>query len=239
LGLASHICLARPKIINPVYNPGMVAHSSPIIIGIAGGSGSGKTTVSNVILREVGANRIAYIPHDAYYRDLSQLSPLQRAEINFDHPDSLDTALMIEHIKRLKAWEPVELPIYDFTTHSRTNRTSHVEPQGIILVEGILIFSEAELRRLFNVKIFVDTDADIRFIRRLKRDISERGRSTESVIHQYLETVRPMHLEFVEPSKRYADIIIPEGGQNAVALDMIIARIEALLSLGSSLPSVP
>lgn len=208
---------------------------APIIIGIAGGSGSGKTTVANVILQSVGAHRIAYIPHDAYYYDLQQLPPAQRTLVNFDHPDSLDTALMIEHIRQLKNWQPVEIPFYDFTTHSRTTRTLHVEPQGVILVEGILIFAEAELRKLFDVKIFVDTDADIRFIRRLKRDITERGRSTETVIRQYLETVRPMHLEFVEPSKRYADVIIPEGGKNTVAMDMVIARIETLLSTEGSI----
>ncbi len=213
----------------------MVPPPSPIVIGIAGGSGSGKTTVANVILQKVGTRRIAYIPHDAYYHDLQQLPPAQRALVNFDHPDSLDTPLMVEHIKQLKAWQPVEIPIYDFTTDSRTNRTIHMEPQLVILVEGILIFAEPELRKLFDVKIFVDTDADIRFIRRLKRDITERGRSTESVIRQYLETVRPMHMDFVEPSKRYADIIIPEGGMNTVAMDMVIARIESLLSAEGSL----
>lgn len=153
-----------------------------------------------------------------------------RGEVNFDHPDSLDTELLINHIKQLKENIAVELPVYDFRTHSRTKNTLHVEPQPIILVEGILIFTEPELRKLFDVKIFVDTDADIRFIRRLKRDIAERGRSTDSVIDQYLATVRPMHMEFVEPSKRYADVIIPEGGFNLVALDMIVARIRALLA---------
>ena len=207
----------------------MFGPPTPIIIGIAGGSGSGKTTVANVILQQVGAHRIAYIPHDAYYHDLTELPPAQRAQVNFDHPDSLDTLLMTHHIQQLKAWQPVEIPVYDFTTHSRTSRTIHIEPQRVILVEGILIFAEPELRKLFDVKIFVDTDPDIRFIRRLKRDITERGRSTETVIRQYLETVRPMHLEFVEPSKRYADVIIPEGGLNTVAMDMVIARIEALL----------
>jgi uridine kinase len=213
----------------------MFGPPTPIIIGIAGGSGSGKTTVANVILQQVGAHRIAYIPHDAYYHDLSELPPAQRAQVNFDHPDSLDTLLMTHHIQQLKAWQPVEIPVYDFTTHSRTSRTIHIEPQRVILVEGILIFAEPELRKLFDVKIFVDTDADIRFIRRLKRDITERGRSTETVIRQYLETVRPMHLEFVEPSKRYADVIIPEGGLNTVAMDMVIARIEALLNAEGSI----
>jgi len=169
------------------------------------------------------------LPHDAYYKDLSELAPSQRASINFDHPDSLDTGLLIAHIKQLRNYQHIDLPIYDFKTHSRTSQSIHIDPQPVILVEGILIFTEAELRKLFDIKIFVDTDPDIRFIRRLQRDITERGRSTESVVNQYLNTVRPMHLEFVEPSKRYADVIIPEGGLNAVAMDLVVARIEALL----------
>ncbi len=202
----------------------------PLVIAIAGGSGSGKTTVANSILNRVGPLRIAYLPHDAYYRDLSHLPEVQRREVNFDHPNSLESDLMLQHIMQLKRWEPVDLPIYDFTIHTRTDRTLRVEPRPVILVEGILIFAEPELRNVFDVKIFVDTDADLRFIRRLQRDLIERGRSTENVISQYLSTVRPMHMEFVEPSKRYADVIIPEGGFNAVALDMVIARIEALLA---------
>jgi uridine kinase len=202
----------------------------PIVIGIAGGSGSGKTTVANVILRRVGADRIAYLPHDAYYRELNHLPYARRVEVNFDHPDSLESELMTQHIIQLKAWQPIDLPVYDFTTHSRTSQTIRVEPQRVILVEGILIFAEKELRELFDVKIFVDTDPDIRLIRRLQRDITERGRTTDTVINQYLRTVRPMHLEFVEPSKRYADVIIPEGGFNEVAMGMVTTRIEALLS---------
>ena len=202
----------------------------PLVIAIAGGSGSGKTTVANSILNRVGPLRIAYLPHDAYYRDLSHLPEVQRREVNFDHPNSLESDLMMQHIMQLKRREPVDLPIYDFTIHTRTDRTLRVEPRPVILVEGILIFAEPELRKVFDVKIFVDTDADLRFIRRLQRDLIERGRSTENVISQYLSTVRPMHMDFVEPSKRYADVIIPEGGFNAVALDMVIARIEALLS---------
>ena len=201
-----------------------------IIIGLAGGTGSGKTTIANVILHRVGAQHIAYVPHDAYYRNFSDLPKAQRDLINWDHPDSLDTDLMIEHVKALKAGRPVDLPVYDFTRHARTSRTVRVEPQPIILVEGILIFADPRLRELFDVKIFVDTDADIRFIRRLQRDIAERGRTAESVVRQYLDTVRPMHLEFVEPSKRYADVIIPEGGLNEVAMDMVVARIAELLS---------
>ena len=201
----------------------------PLVIGIAGGTGSGKTTVANTILERVGKNIVSYLPHDAYYKDLSNLPPAQRAEINFDHPNSLDTELMIRHVGQLKAGIEVELPIYDFTHHARTEKTIHVDACPVILVEGILIYVEPRLRELFDVRIFVDTDPDIRLIRRIERDITERGRTLESVLHQYQRTVRPMHLEFVEPSKRYADIIIPEGGFNEVALDMVIARIELLL----------
>lgn len=207
----------------------MLDNSKSLVIGIAGGTGSGKTTVANVILDKVGKDHIAYLPHDAYYRELSDLPPDQKAAVNFDHPNSLETELMIEHIVELMNGHSIELPIYDFSTHSRTGKTIHVEPQRVIIVEGILIFAEPELRKLFDVMLFVDTNADIRFIRRLQRDIAERGRTTEMVIHQYLTTVRPMHLEFVEPSKRYANVIIPEGGFNAVAMDLVIARIEALL----------
>jgi len=207
----------------------MTSKNLPIIIGIAGGTGSGKTTVANVILEKVGKDRIAYLPHDAYYRDLRNLPPEQKAAINFDHPHSLESELMVEHILKLKKNEPVDLPIYDFSKHSRTSQTIRIEPHPVIIVEGILIFAEPDLRNLFDVKIFVDTSADIRFIRRLQRDIAERGRTMENVIQQYLSTVRPMHLEFVEPSKRYAHVIIPEGGLNEVAMDMVIARIESLL----------
>ena len=202
---------------------------TPLVIGIAGGSGSGKTTVANIILERVGRQRIAYLPHDAYYRDLTGLPSAQRELVNFDHPDSLESDLLAEHIRQLKNWQTIQLPIYDFTHDRRTGETIPVKPQRVILVEGILIFSEKQLRNLFDVKLFVDTDSDLRFIRRLERDINERGRTTENVVKQYLSSVRPMHLEFVEPSKRYADVIIPEGGKNVVAMDMVIARIEALL----------
>jgi len=207
----------------------MPSHPSPLVIAIAGGSGSGKTTVAQVILQRVGPDRISFLQHDAYYKDLSGLPPAQRAEVNFDHPNSLESELLIQHIKQLKNGQPIEVPIYDFAIHSRTERTYSVQARGVILVEGILLFAEPALRDLFDVKLFVDTDSDIRFIRRLQRDIAERGRTTDSVIHQYMTTVRPMHLEFVEPSKRYADVIIPEGGFNAAALDMVVARIETLL----------
>ena len=203
-------------------------HPVPLVIGIAGGSGSGKTTVAQAILQRVGADRIAFLQHDSYYKDLRGLPPAQRNEFNFDHPNSLETELLIKHITALRNGKAVEVPIYDFSTDSRTAQSFTVQPRNVILVEGILIFTEAALRKLFDIKIFVDTDADLRFIRRLERDIHERGRTTDSVVKQYLHTVRPMHLEFVEPSKRYADIIIPEGGHNAAALDMVVARVEAL-----------
>lgn len=201
----------------------------PVTIAVAGGSGSGKTTVSRAILERVGSDHIAYLPHDAYYRDLSELSAAQRRSVNFDHPDALDTALLCQHIRQLQEWNTVHIPVYDFTRDARTDQTFTVEPQPIILVEGILILAEAELRPLFDVKIFVDADSDLRFIRRLKRDIAERGRSPESIIAQYLATVRPMHMEFVEPSKRYADVIIPEGGHNVVAIEMVSDRVRSLL----------
>jgi len=208
----------------------MSSRPAPIVIGIAGGTGSGKTTVANVILTRVGAERIALLAHDAYYRNLQDLPRSQREAINFDHPDSLETELLVRHLEALREWQPIDVPIYDFTSHARTARTQRIEPQPVILVEGILVFAEASLRRLFDVKIFVDTDPDVRFIRRLQRDIEERGRTLASVIQQYETTVRPMHLEFVEPSKRYADVIIPEGGLNTVAMDMVVARMQTLLA---------
>ena len=199
------------------------------MIGIAGGSGSGKTTVAQEILQRVGPDRIAYIQHDSYYKDLTGLPPAQRVEVNFDHPNSLETELLICHVEALKNGQTIDVPVYDFSTHSRTEKSFKVNPRGVIVVEGILIFADPALRTLFDVKIFVDTDADVRLIRRLQRDITERGRTVESVIKQYQSTVRPMHLEFVEPSKRYADVIIPEGGFNRAAMDMVVARIESLL----------
>ncbi len=200
-----------------------------VIVGVAGGTGSGKTTIARTIYEQLGPEKVAYIPHDAYYHDLSHLPPEERARQNFDHPDSLETSLLIEHLRQLREGKPVEIPIYDFATHTRRPETRRVEPRPIIVVEGILVFVEPELRDLMDIKIFVDTDPDIRFIRRLVRDIQERGRTMESVIRQYLETVRIMHLEFVEPSKRYADIIIPEGGFNTVALDMVLARLRSMI----------
>jgi len=215
----------------------MESRQAPLVIGIAGGTGSGKTTVAQALMKRIGSQYMAFLPHDAYYRDLSMLPLEERAGLNFDHPDSLETDLMVRHLQALRKWVPIELPVYDFSTHTRTSATVQVIPQPVILVEGILIFYEEALRRLFDVKIFVDTDADLRFIRRLQRDIHERGRSTESVIRQYLDTVRPMHLEFVESSKRYADVIIPEGGYNQVALDLVTSRIEILLGRQDSSPT--
>ena len=209
----------------------------PVTIAVAGGTGSGKTTISNALLDRVGHHNIAYFPHDAYYKELDHLTTEERSKVNFDHPDSLDTDLFINHIKMAQNWQVTERPVYDFTTDRRTEETISVTPQPIILVEGILIFAEPELRKLFDVKIFVDTDSDLRFIRRLQRDIKDRGRTAESVIEQYLQTVRPMHLKFVEPSKRYADLIIPEGGFNMVAIDMVADRIRSMLKSQVNSPS--
>jgi len=207
----------------------MSKNKRPLVIGIAGGSGSGKTTLAQAILDEIGPEKIAFLPHDAYYRNQDHLTFEERVKVNYDHPDSLETELLIKHLKALITGQPIEMPVYDFRLHSRSKETRNIQPRSIILVEGILILYEKVLRQYFDVKLFVDADPDIRFIRRLERDITERGRSVESVINQYLGTVRPMHLEFVEASKRYADIIIPEGGMNVVALDMVIARLTSLL----------
>jgi uridine kinase len=207
-----------------------VSPKQPIIIGVAGGTGSGKTTVSQAILERVGTERIAYIQHDSYYRELSHLPHEARRQVNFDHPDSLDNELLVAHLDMLCAGRPVDVPIYDFTRDNRRPESIRVFPHPVVVVEGILIFADKALRDRMNVKIYVDADADLRFIRRLDRDVTERGRSVKSVIDQYLNTVRPMHLEFVEPSKRYADIIIPRGGMNAVAIDMVVARVEKLLA---------
>lgn len=201
----------------------------PIVIGVAGGSASGKTTVSQRILEHVGPDRIAYLQHDSYYCDDSHLPLSERTKRNFDHPNSLDTPLLVEHLQALRRGEAVAVPVYDFATYSRLAERRAVAPAPVVLVEGILIFAEAALRELMDIRIFVDTDPDIRFIRRLTRDIAERGRSLESVVEQYLGTVRPMHLEFVEPSKRYANVIVPEGGRNLVAMEMIISRVQRLL----------
>jgi uridine kinase len=203
---------------------------APLIVGIAGGSGSGKTTLVREILKLLPGQSVVVIPQDAYYKDNSQLSLEERRRINYDHPDSIDTDLLVKHLAALKAGRSIERPTYDFTTYTRQPATVHVEPVDVIIVEGILILENRRLRELMDLKLFVDTDADIRFIRRLTRDIQERGRTLDSVIQQYTETVRPMNLEFVEPSKRHADVIIPEGGLNEAAIAMIAARLEYILA---------
>lgn len=201
-----------------------------MIIGISGGTGSGKTTVANRILEAVRKSEVVFIQQDSYYRNLKDLPLDYRQVANFDHPDALDNDLLFHHVRKLKAGEAIELPIYDFRTHNRLNETRLVEPKPIVIVEGILIFAEPRLREQMDIKVFVDTPDDIRFIRRLRRDIAERGRTVESVIEQYIETVRPMHMQFVEPSKRYADVIIPEGGHNLVSIDLLSGKIRERLA---------
>lgn len=203
----------------------------PVVFAVAGGTASGKTTVARAILDAVGASKVAYLPHDAYYKDRIDLTVEERALLNYDHPNSLETKLLFNHIKQLLEWEAVNVPVYDFTKHRRTEETVLVEPSPIILVDGILIFTRRKLRELMDIKVFVDTDSDVRFIRRLKRDMDDRGRSLNSVVTQYMETVRPMHIKFVEPSKRFADVIIPGGGQNRVAMDMVVSQLRAMLQL--------
>lgn len=200
-----------------------------MIIGISGGTGSGKTTVAQKIINSVGGDNVVFLQHDSYYRNLGDMPMELRHKVNFDHPDALDTDLMMNHIEALRAGESIEQPTYDYATHSRRSETVHVNPRPVIIVEGILVFVNPKMRALMELKIFVDTDADIRFIRRLDRDVHERGRTVESVISQYTTVVRPMHLQFVEPSKRYADIIIPEGGHNEVGIDLITGKIKSIL----------
>ena len=204
--------------------------SKPIVIGVAGGSGSGKTTVVNRIVETLGDTHVSVLAHDRYYRDRNDLRLEERAALNYDHPDSLETDLLVRHVHELRDGRPIEAPVYDFARHARTAKTEAIAPGRAVIVEGILIYTDAALRGLMDVKVFVDTDDDTRFIRRLRRDIAERGRSVESVIEQYLSTVKPMHLEFVEPSKRYADIIVPQGGHNTVAIDMLLRLIRGLTS---------
>lgn len=197
----------------------------PLVIGIAGGTGSGKTTVARKVAAALPAGSAVILDHDAYYRDLGELPLAERAHLNFDHPDALETELLVTHVEALRRREPAEVPVYDFTTHRRRPTTRRVEPAEVVIVEGILVLAHAPLRALFDMKVFVDTDADIRIMRRVRRDMEERGRDFASIREQYYGTVRPMHLEFVEPSKRWADLIIPEGGRNAVALDTIVGKL--------------
>jgi uridine kinase len=201
-----------------------------MVIGICGGTGSGKTTVAHKIVAEVGAGNVVFLQQDSYYRNLGDMPLDLKRHVNFDHPDALDNDLLINHLETLIAGESIDQPIYDYSTHSRTTTTRHIEPRPVIIMEGILVFINPELRSMMDMKIFVDTDPDIRFIRRLRRDVEERGRTMKSVIEQYQTTVRPMHLQFVEPSKRYADIIIPEGGSNVVGIDLITGKIKAILN---------
>ena len=209
----------------------MALSQAPVIIGVAGGSGSGKTTVVRKIVEALGDDHVSVLEHDRYYRDHPELRLEERAQLNYDHPASLETDLMVRHVQALRDGSAVEVPVYDFARHARVSATTPVAPRTAIIVEGILIFADAPLRDLMDVKVFVDADDDTRFIRRLQRDIAERGRTAESVIDQYLNTVKPMHLEFVEPSKRYADVIIPEGGHNLVAIDMVSDRIRSMAPL--------
>src|SRR5918993_5581593 len=204
------------------------ARLAPVIIGIAGGSGSGKTTVVRRLMRSLGDDKVSVLEHDRYYRDRSDLRLEERAALNSDPPDSLETDLLVQHVKSLRAGEAIQAPQYDFARHNRLDARDTLQPRTAIIVEGILIFADAPLRALMDVKVFVDADDDTRFIRRLQRDITDRGRTVQSVIEQYLGTVKPMHLEFVEPSKRYADIIIPQGGHNAVAIDMLLTLLRSL-----------
>lgn len=211
-----------------------------LIIGICGGTGSGKTTVANRILESVSASEVVFIQQDSYYRNITDLPLDYRHIANFDHPDALDNDLLVNHVRRLKAGEAVELPLYDFKTHTRMNEIRHVDPKPIVIVEGILIFADPRLLEQMDIKVFVDTPDDVRFIRRLRRDLAERGRTVESVIEQYIATVRPMHMQFVEPSKRHADVIIPEGGHNLVSIDLLSGKIRerlasALTSVGGQL----
>lgn len=203
----------------------------PVVLGVAGGSGSGKTTVVRRLIRALGGDQdVSVLHHDSYYRDASHLPPSERERINYDHPDSLETELLISHLESLLEWRPAHVPVYDFANHVRTERTHTVEPRPVIILDGILILWDPRLRDLMDVKLYVDADSDVRLGRRLRRDMEERGRSPDSVLAQYMETVRPMHLEFVEPSKRYADVIIPGGGHNTVGVDMVVATVRSALA---------
>jgi uridine kinase len=204
------------------------AGRAPLVVGVAGGSGSGKTTVVRRIIESIGDDQVTVLEHDRYYRDRNDLRLEERAALNYDHPDSLETDLLVRHLHELRAGRPVDVPQYDFARHARKTDTMTAQPRKAIIVEGILIFADAPLRALMDVKVFVDADDDTRFIRRLQRDIAERGRTVSSVIEQYLGTVKPMHREFVEPSKRYADIIIPVGGHNTVAIDVLLTLMRGL-----------
>jgi uridine kinase len=209
--------------------PERASQRTKLVIGVAGGSGSGKSTVADALASALPSDAVGTIRHDSYYRDRPDLGLDERNLLNYDHPDALDTDLLVEHIQHLKAGNPVDVPVYDFKTHRRKVETERQLPTPVLIVEGILVFVDEHLRREIDVKLFVDTEPDIRAIRRIRRDMRERGRDFESVRAQYYETVRPMHLQFVEPSKRMADLIIPEGGENRVAIDVLVARLQAAL----------
>lgn len=202
----------------------------PIVIGVAGGSGSGKTTVVRRIVESLGPDQVTVLDHDRYYRDRNDLRLEERAALNYDHPDALETDLMVKHVHELKAGRAVDVPVYDFTRYARLATTEQASPRRAIIVEGILVFVDSALRALMDIKVFVDTDDDTRFIRRLQRDVAQRGRTMDSVIEQYQSTVKPMHLEFVQPSKRYADIILPQGGHNVVAVELLLTLIRSVAS---------
>jgi uridine kinase len=204
------------------------AMAASFVIGVAGGSGSGKTTVVRRIVDSLGPEQVTLLQHDRYYRDRNDLRLEERAALNYDHPNSLETDLLVSHVQQLKKGNPVDVPAYDFTRHARLSETETFQPRRALIVEGILVFTDAALRDLMDIKVFVDTDSDTRFIRRLQRDVAERGRTMESVIDQYQSTVKPMHLDFVEPSKRYADVIIPLGGHNTVAVDLLLTMLRSV-----------
>jgi uridine kinase len=212
----------------------------PLFIGIAGGTGSGKSTVARRIVEGLPHENVAIIDHDSYYRDRSDLRYEERSQLNFDHPEALDTDLLVAHLEALHAGSAVEVPVYDFKRHAREPARRRVEPTAIVVVEGILVFVDERIRRLLDVKIFVDTDADIRVFRRIRRDLEQRGRTFQAIREQYYRTVRPMHLQFVEPSKRWADLIVPEGGENRIAIDLIVGKLRHALSGAESVrPDAP
>lgn len=213
------------------WPPPSWSSAAPLIIGIGGGSGSGKTTIALAVVEAIGTDAVTLIQHDAYYRDLTHLPVEARSKVNYDHPDSLETNLLVRHLTELRAGSAIERPVYDFTVHNRAAETVRLEPCPVVVIEGIMVLYEPELRELMDLRVYVDTDPDLRIVRRLERDINERGRSFDSVRQQYLETVRPMHLQFVEPSKRYADIVIPEG-YNVGAVATVVAMIREVIRTG-------
>ena len=205
-------------------------HKRPVIIGVTGGSGSGKTSVSRAIFDSLNGHSLLMIQEDSYYKNQDDISFDERVKVNYDHPNAFDTDLLIEQLSDLLEWKAIDIPVYDYVQHTRSKKTVHVEPKEVIIVEGILVLNDPRLRDLMDIKIFVDTDDDIRIIRRIKRDLEERGRSLQSVIDQYLSTVKPMYHQFIEPTKRYADIIVPEGGENQVAIDILVTKVRDIIS---------